>query len=201
MARMRLLRANGCGTCLVVVNMSNNTTLGLLLLSCLAAVGCGDSIDVTTMNPRHLEDGRVYDRKHDFSLVPPPSYASTGPAPHHFMNYLGPGEDGLTVNFHVNVVGDDGTPIANAAPKSQRVLRWLLQDYSCIEQGLTTIDGKDTYVCSGRFIWEGKNCRNLQYFIRGGNGRIYVLTFASLSSTYHIHLETFRRIAQTARIG
>lgn len=151
-----------------------------------------------TIQP-HLSAGRVYDPQEGFSIIPPEGYHATE-SPYHFMSFLGPGEDGFTANFNVTAQKDDGTPIEQAAPKVKHVLPMLLRKYAIVEEGFTTLAGRKVYFASGRFTWQGVGVQNLQYFIKGGNGRVYILTFASRQETFPRYRTQFEQSASTVLI-
>lgn len=179
--------------------------LGAAAVLALTSVGCAahrteNSIASTqpAVPTYHAGAGRVFDAS-GFSIQPPEGYVSLGRSLYHFMNFVGPSEEGFGVNFNVNLQPDDGTDISLAAAKTAVVMAALLKDYVRIEDGFVTIDGQKAFFCSGTFAWEQKQCRNLQYFIRGRNGNIYVVTFASINKTFATHRPTFERAAMTAR--
>ena len=43
--------------------------------------------------------------------------------------------------------------------------------------------------------------RNLQYFIRGDNGRVYILTFAAAVASFPKHRLSFERCARSVQIS
>lgn len=184
--------------------------VGATLLAA-AAAGCpgpGDaSRGPSAANPAATQpataatDGRVENREKGFSIVPPEGYVST-PSRQHFMMFLGPGENRFTTNFSVTACTDtEDTPIEQAGAKAKSVLSMFLRDYVMMEDGVTMLDGRRCYWASGTFTWEGRVVRNLQYFIRGGNGRLFVVTFATLLETFDKHRPVFERTAQTARVN
>ena len=69
-----------------------------------------------------------------------------------------------------------------------------------VQEGLTHVSGEKAYFVSGTFTWEGQKVRNLQYFIRGQNKRVYVLTFAAPLATFDKHRPVFEHAAQTVII-
>ena len=173
-------------------------TLSLIFAVCTG--GCVQPNDdtQTTVPPHHAGAGRVFDEK-GFSIEPPEGYSNIGRSAFHVMNFVGPSDDGFPANFNVNIQRDDGTDLAQAGRKTAQFMAWLLKDYFRIEDGFALIDGRKAYFCSGTFRWENTRCRNLQYFIRGKNGNIYIITFASDERTFPLHRSIFERAALTAR--
>lgn len=131
--------------------------------------------------------------------MPPAGFASAGESIDHFLNFRGPEEGTLTVNFNISLQKDDGSPIEVAPRRVRQIMRLLLTNYVHLEEGQTVIDGKRCYYCSATFDWKGQRCRNLQYYLRGGNGMLYIVTFASLEATFARHRTDFERAALTAR--
>ncbi len=169
------------------------------ILAMIVPVGCVDPVKPVSTCPT-TQPQRVHDDRSGFSIIPPEGYVSTGATRQHFLNYLGPSETGFTVNFNVCVRSDDGTEMQRAGAKASRVMSLLLRDYKLVEHQLSNIGGHASYCSSGTFTWSAKRCRNLQYFIRGGNGRLYVITFASLEESFDRHRSTFEAAAQSIQI-
>ena len=175
-----------------------------LTLIALALTGCGSQVTpfaatVPAAPTRHVGPGRVAEPSNRFSIVPPRGYASDGPSAEHFLRFLGPEEGGMTVNFNVTLHRDGHPDPQHAAATIRMVMGLLLKDYRQAEEGFLAIDGRDAYYCSGTFDWKGCRCRNLQYFMRGRDDRVYVITFASRESTFPAHRADFERSAATAQ--
>jgi hypothetical protein len=146
----------------------------------------------------HEGPGRVYAASEGFSLRPPDGYVRVQSF-NHFLSFLGPNEGSFTVNINVNSRRDDGTPLDQAGPKVRRLMTMLLADYTREQEGVTSVGGRDAYFAFGSFTWKGDACRNYQLFIRGGNGRMYVVTFASRDETFERYRPVFEECGRTIR--
>lgn len=148
----------------------------------------------------HLASNRVYDPQEGFSISVPPGWRSNGQNAFHFLTCLGPCEGAFTINLNVYGRQDDGTPVEKAKPKVMGILPMLLRDYRLVEEGFAQIAGSKAYYASGRFRWDGLEIQNLQYFIRGTNNRVYILTFAAPAHTFGKHRSSFEETARTVLI-
>lgn len=174
-----------------------------LLLAASSISGCPHQT-IAPKSPEavapHLKPGRVYEPRESFSILPPAGYHSEGQSQWHFMKFLGPCEGDFTVNFNVRGQDDDGTAIEDAGPKAKGVLDLFLRKYKRVEEGFTHIGTRTVYYSCGTFEWDGKTIKNLQYFIRGGNGRVYVITFASPIESFPQHRPVFEKTAKSVLI-
>lgn len=148
---------------------------------------------------RHEGPGRVYDAVNGYSFKLPEGYHQEK-TQWHLATYLAPWEPEFTTNLNIDTFPSDSTPVEQAGPKARRILNFLLRNYRCLDEGVWTIDSQPCYYCSGTFEWEGRGCRNLQVFLRGRSGRIYVFTFATTREEYERHRAVFEATAKTIRV-
>ncbi len=168
----------------------------------LSAAGCVQpptSDQRAELARKHFGAGRAWDSERGFSIAVPEGYHDGATNWWHFMVYFGPQEGDFGVNFNVMVRDDPGTPAEQAGPEVCRANTMLLPDYKSIEQGFITIDDKKCYYSSGTFTWAGRNCRNLQYILRGANRKVYIITFASPVDSFPTHRPVFEKAARSAR--
>lgn len=149
---------------------------------------------------KHKGEGRVYNRKNKFSIVPPPGWTSRGEFMGNFMFFTGPQEQGFAVNFNVNAQKDDGTPIESYPAVIKDVLRQVLVAHEVADEGFTEIDGAKCYYISGRFRGAQGMLQNLQYCIRGAKGRVYTITFTAPQEVFDDYRPVFEEVAISARM-
>lgn len=140
---------------------------------------------------------RVYDSSGDFSMVPPAGYTRADGGAAHVLSFLGPGEPDFTVNINVNQCHDPGQASHQAAQQAKMFVKLLLRDYQVVEEGYGEIPGRQVYVLSGTFVWNGTRVRNLQYFVRGSQRRVYIVTFAAKADSFPAYRTVFEACAQT----
>jgi hypothetical protein len=175
----------------------------------VSAAGCGPpqprysqpqpSQPQAAIDERHCQPGRARCDGHAFSIVPPPGYQPHEPWPMQFMSYRAYGDAIYDPNFSVMSERSDGAAIDDAPRRARLRLPWVLSGYRPLEQGETTIDGKRACWLSGSFLWQGHLVRNLQYFIPGQGGAVYIVTFASLADSFARNRPLFESSAATAR--
>jgi hypothetical protein len=165
----------------------------------MVVLGCGDT---AAHGPRALPpaDGmaRIQDSSGDFSIVPPAGYRPQDHR-HHMLAYLGPQEGDFTVNFNVTA-RDSNTPVSEVPAGVRRVLPWLLGEWSLVEDGFVLIAGRQCYWLSSTFRWQGRQVRNLQYYLNG-RSNLYVVTFAAPAESFDHHRPSFEAAAMSMRAG
>ena len=79
------------------------------LLSLIFAVCIGGCVQPnddapTAVPPHHTGAGRVFD-KNGFSIQPPEGYSNIGRSAFHFMNFVGPSDDGNLLAYSIDNTG------------------------------------------------------------------------------------------------
>jgi hypothetical protein len=156
------------------------------------------SAPATTQASRksHLGLGRGYDQKNGFSIIPPVGWTNTGEAGAHFMSYLGPVDDGFAASFNVVGMQDDGTLTA-IEEIARSLKRPISPGHKLAGDGYATIDGKKSYWYCDKFTKDSMNLQGIQYIIPGGNGNLYMVTFATLESNFDKYRPIFESAAMT----
>lgn len=132
-----------------------------------------------------------------FSIVPPAGWEPGEARDKTFMVYLDKPKDKFRANFNVNVNPDDGTPMEKIGSLVKPMFAKQFQKWQPLEEGKITISGESCYYLSSRFNMQGNDIQNLQYYIRGKNKRMYVLTFTAKASNYKSYEPIFKQAAAT----
>jgi hypothetical protein len=174
--------------------------VAFVMLSCAGTAEKRPAASSPVTPARHAGKNRVYDAGAGFSIAVPGGYRNAGASGDHFMNFQGPSEGDFAVNFNVTRCFAGPGDIDSSGPRIKSVLTCLLRDYVCLEEGNDRIDGRECYWTSGLFTWGSRRLRNLQYFLRGNNGTVYVITFASPEASFPSYRTIFESTAATARV-
>ena len=169
-----------------------------LLLASLSISGCPRQTlhaDTTEVHP----DRRVSSRKEGISIVPPAGYRDNGPSFWHVMNFLGPAEGDFTVNFNIWAHTDKGLDIEQAGPVLQQVAATHMPKYQLLEDGFRDLPHGKTYFACGLFRWAGRDVKCITYCLRGGNGRIYAITYSAPAETFDTHRPHFDASIETVQ--
>lgn len=130
-----------------------------------------------------------------FSIVPPTGWTKGEAKDKTIMVYLAPAENNFRPNFNVNTSPDDGTPIDKVGTLIKPVFAKQFEKWKAMDEGTLDINGENAYYISSRFSMQGKEIRNLQYYIRGKSKKFYVLTFTALEAGYPALESTFKATA------
>jgi len=149
-------------------------------------------------NPRHQEPGRTYDPRNGFSIVPPPTYAGTAPGTSGFLAFLGSRDWGYTATFTVASRPDDGTAVERIGEAVKNDLSRTQKNYALVREGFVTIDGRKAYTINAQFTQGAYNVQRVQYYLRGNNNRLYVMSFTSHARSFAQHRQAFEAAAITA---
>jgi len=169
--------------------------LGLLGAS-LSMSGCPRQTlqaDVVELEP----DRRVRSHKAGISIIPPPGYRDNGASFWHVMNFLGPEEGDFTVNINVFSHRDNGMEIEEAGPVLQRITSTYLTKYRLVEDGVLDLPHGRAYFACGTYHWSGRRVKSITYCLRGGNGRVYAVTYNAPADTFETHRPHFEASIQT----
>jgi hypothetical protein len=132
-----------------------------------------------------------------FSFLPPAGWevSTEYPDPRVRLMYLGPTHRGFRANVNLTVEKDNGESFDEISRQSKEALTMLLSAKNA-EEGRIQIDGKETLYMSSNYRMGPVSLKNAQFFVRGGNGKIYILTFTTTADAFDTLGPT---IAQSAR--
>jgi hypothetical protein len=171
-------------------NFDVTLTLAVLVAGC-ALAGCDSSA-------RHKGPGRVYNAKNGFSLVPPQGWIDKGEFTGAFMFFTGPVQDGFAANLSVNVQRGSASA-KETMPQLKSALKSVFAKYQPMDDGFTTIDGKEALFVSGKFQMGTFQLQNLQYQIFARN-RVYTITFTDLAANFAKNRPLFEQVATSIRV-
>jgi hypothetical protein len=129
--------------------------------------------------------GRATNAHAGFSFLPPAGWeASTQyPDPKVRLLYLGPTQRGFRANVNLIVEQDSGESFDEIAAQAKEAYTLMLSA-KVAEEGRIQIDGKDTLYLSSDYQMGPLRIRNAQFFVRGGNGKVYILTFTTTADAF-----------------
>ncbi len=113
--------------------------------------------------------------------------------------YLGPTHRGFRANVNLTVEKDSGESFDEISRQSQEALMQLLSAKNA-EEGRIQIDGKETLYLSSNYRMGPLSLKNAQFFVRGGNGKIYILTFTTAAEAFDTLGPAIARSAQSVKI-
>ncbi len=163
----------------------------VLLVAALTAAGCTPA--------RHKGARRAHDRKNGFSIVPPPGWRKVAAPPGAFMAFAAREQGEFAANLNVNAQPHGGSPAGAFPTQVKPVLEKVFTDYQPADEAFVTIGAKKCYRLCSKFRMGVYRLQNLQYFIVGGNRKVYTLTFTALSADFEEHRPVFEKTALTAR--
>jgi hypothetical protein len=135
--------------------------------------------------PKHTDPGRDYYASEGFSLVPAQGWEKQVMAPPgFFMMYTNPPPKMSNVpslTATVNKISLDN--VDEIMEKVKKTVQAGTPPVKVVEEGKVTINGRAAFYLSGTFSGSGKEYQNLQYFIIGGNKKMYIITLTCLPNT------------------
>lgn len=131
------------------------------------------------------DPGRARNAHAGFSFLPPAGWeASTQyPDPKVRLLYLGPTQRGFRANVNLIVEKDSGESFEDISQQAKEAYTLMLSA-KVAEEGQIQIDGKDTLYMSSDYRMGQLSIKNAQFFIRGGNGKVYILTFTATADAF-----------------
>jgi hypothetical protein len=151
--------------------------------------------------PSDLPAQQVTARAHNavagFSFLPPAGWevSTEYPDPRVRLMYVGPTHRGFRANVNLTVEQDTGESFDEISRQSKEALSMLLSAKNT-EEGRIQIDGKQTLYMSSNYRMGPLSLKNAQFFVRGGNGKIYIVTFTTAAEAFD---SLGPAIAQSAR--
>jgi hypothetical protein len=120
-----------------------------------------------------------------FSFVPPAGWeASTEyPDPKVRLLYLGPTQRGFRANVNMMVEKDSGESFDDISQQAKEAYTLMLSA-KVAEEGRIQIDGKDALYMSSNYRMGPLSIKNAQFFVRGGNGKVFIVTFTATADAF-----------------
>jgi hypothetical protein len=156
--------------------------LAILALASVGFATCGFLTELAAQQ----EPGRVRDAQHGFSFVPPPGWevSSMRPDPKVRLLYLGPTYRGGRANVNLVVEKDTGESFDEIAQQIKEMYPRLFNAWKLAEEAPLEIDGKKAYYLSATHRMGTLTLRQAQFMVRGGNGKVYIVTFAAADDAF-----------------
>jgi hypothetical protein len=131
------------------------------------------------------DSGRAPGAHAGFSFLPPAGWeASTQyPDPKVRLLYLGPTQRGFRANVNLIVEKDSGESFEDISQQAKEAYTLMLSA-KVAEEGRIQIDGKETLYMSSDYRMGPLAIRNEQFFVRGGDGKVYILTFTTTADAF-----------------
>ena len=129
---------------------------------------------------------RARNAQHGFSFVPPAGWQVSRdyPTPQIRMLYLGPTHRGFRANMNLVVDQDTGESFDQVAQQIKELLSRMTTSWRLAEESQLEINGKKAYYLSATHRMNGQTLRQAQFVVRGGNGKIYVVTYSATDSAF-----------------
>ena len=130
--------------------------------------------------------GRVRDAENGFSFVPPAGWeaSSLRPDPKVRLMYLGPVYRGGRANLNLVVETDTGESFDEIAQQIKHLYPRMFHGWKLAEESPLEIRGKKAYYVSATHRMGSLTLRQAQFMVRGGNGKIYIVTFAAADKDF-----------------
>jgi hypothetical protein len=164
---------------------------GLLAVFLAAAAIAADSAHLSAValakedGPKHTDPGRDYYKAEGFSFVPAAGWEKQkAPPPPYFMMYSNPPAkigNIPTLTATVNTISIEN--VDEIIAKVKETFQASTPQVTIVEEGKLTINGREAFFVSGTFSAQGKQYKNLQYYILNGNKKMYIFTLACLPNT------------------
>jgi hypothetical protein len=124
---------------------------------------------------------RVRDAENGFSFVPPAGWeaSSLRPDPKVRLMYLGPDHRGGRANVNLIVEPDTGESFEEISQQTKELYPRLFHGWKLAEESPLEIGSKKAYYLSYTHRMGSLTLRQAQFIVRGGNGKIYIVTFAA----------------------
>ena len=79
---------------------------------------------------------------------------------------------------------DDGAAFDDFSKQVKAIFPKMFSSWSVQEESPIEINGKKTYYLSATYRMGAYTLQGAQFYIRGGNGKIYVVTYTTASSAF-----------------
>jgi hypothetical protein len=132
------------------------------------------------------QQDRARVRAEGFSFVPPAGWqrSTNLPSTQVRLLYIGPTERSFRANVNLVVEQDGGESFDEFAKQAKAIFPKMFSSWTVEEESPIEINGKKTYYLSATYRMAGYTLRGAQFFVRGGNGKVYVLTFTTASQAF-----------------
>jgi hypothetical protein len=160
---------------------ARRTCLGFVAMAIVAATTCCCAPDLAAQQ----NTNRAGNSTAGFSFLPPAGWtvSTEYPDPRVRLLYLGPNNRGFRANVNMIVETDSGESFDDIATQSKKELTTLLSA-KIAEEGRITIDGKEALYMSSAYRMGPLSLKNAQFFVRGGNGKFYVVSFTAAADAF-----------------
>jgi hypothetical protein len=130
--------------------------------------------------------GRVRDARNGFSFVPPSGWEASGLRPEPTMRflYLGPTYKSFRANVNLIVDTDTGESFDEIARQIKEMYPGMFNGWKLAEEAPLEINGKKSYYISFTHRSGGHTIKQAQFLVLGGNGKVYVVTFAAMDIAF-----------------
>lgn len=152
--------------------------------------------------------GRIKDKATGASIVPPPGWQLSSIIVQRFptpgkpvMTLIGPEKDGYRANLNIHYLPQDpGHPLASLGDYIRTKVSKQIPGWKEGDKGALKLGNKDAYAYSSGFPMDKITVRNIQYFVRGNQKKMYILTFTGLEKDYGALKPLFLKYAQTFQV-
>lgn len=136
-----------------------------------------------------------------FSIVPPAGWTAAPPGKDgSVMAYYAPPKDNFKTNFNVRVQKDPGAPLSGIGPALKPMFAKQMKQYNWkfVKDGFRKVGGNyESYFMSSLMSMNKIDIQNLQYYVRGRNGKVYIVTFTARKNAFAAHEAMFNKILDT----
>ena len=129
---------------------------------------------------------RIRDAENGFSFVPPAGWEASAlrPDPKVRLMYLGPVYRNGRANVNLVVEADTGETFDDISLQIKQLYPRLFHAWKLAEESPLEIGGKKAYYLSATHRMGSLTLRQAQFMVRGGNGKIYIVTFAAADKDF-----------------
>lgn len=148
--------------------------------------------------------GRVNHADSGFSIVPPAGWTAAAPAKDgSIMAYFAAPKDNFKTNFNVRVQKDPGAPMTGIGPALKPMFAKQLKQYNWkfVKDGYRKVGGVyESYFMSSLMSMQKVDIQNLQYYVRGKNGKVYIVTFTAKKNAFASYEAMFNKTLDTMQV-
>ncbi len=114
------------------------------------------------------------------------------------MTLIGPEKDGYRANLNIHYLPQDpGHPLPSLGEYIRTKVSKKIPGWKEGDKGALKLGNKEAYAYSSGFPMDKITVRNVQYFVRGNQKKMYILTFTGLEKDYVALKPLFLKYAQT----
>jgi hypothetical protein len=179
------------------VTVTRRASLAILAMTSAGLIACCSSPVLAAQKG----SGRAPGAYAGFSFLPPAGWevSTEYPDPKVRLLYLGPTQRGFRANVNLIVEQDGGESFEEISQQAKEAYTLMLSA-KVSEEGRIQIDGKDTLYMSSDYRMGPLQIRNAQFFVRGGNGKVYILTYTATADVFESLGPAIAQSAKTIKI-